>query len=345
MKPDDITMSDIAREAGVSRATASYVLNGRDTAVRISDETRRRVLGAAEALGYRRNDLARAVVTGHSRVVGVVARSPGPEPKARILEGVLEEAAHHDYFVKLLHHPAGEPAAAVSRRCVEQRLAGVIVMRPSQVALADLHDELARYGVPVVLVDDAVTREGTVGVTSDDVAGCRRAVEHLAGLGHRRLAQIEGRREPNPLQRASAFATAVCERGMRVSERRVVFADWDAEETERTTRSLFRRRRGRPTALFVSAGDAFAAVAVRTLRRMGLRVPQDVSVVGYGDLLLAACTDPPLTTVAQPFEEIGRVAVRRLIVPDGGGTDARTAVELMPTRLVVRGSTAPAPPV
>src|SRR5579864_8997465 len=103
-------MADIAREAGVSRATASYVLNDRDTAVRISAGTRQRVLDAARTLGYRRNELARAVVTGQNRVLGVLARNPGPEPKARILEGILEEAGTHAYFIKLLHHPQGEDA-------------------------------------------------------------------------------------------------------------------------------------------------------------------------------------------------------------------------------------------
>ena len=201
MAKTEITMADIAREAGVSRATASYVLNGRATAVHISETTRLRVLEVAKALGYRRNELARAMVTGKNLVLGVLARDPGPEPKARLLAGILEESGAHGYFVKVLHHPQEEDIREVAARCVEQRLAGVIVDRPSHVAIGALHAELQRYRIPMILADDSVWQPGAVTVTSDDVQGCRLAVEHLATLGHRRIVQIEGRRDPNPLLR------------------------------------------------------------------------------------------------------------------------------------------------
>jgi DNA-binding LacI/PurR family transcriptional regulator len=342
MKKAIITMADIAREAGVSRATASYVLNDRATAVRISAETRRRVLEAARSLGYRRNELARAVVTGQNRVLGVLARMPGPEPKARILEGALEEAGSYGYFIKLLHHPHGEDIDEVARRCVEQRLAGVVVMRPSQIALDALQAELERYQIPLVLVDDSLAPKGAINVASDDLQGCRLAVEHLAALGHRRIALLEGRREPNPLLREAAFRQAMGDYGLAVVEDEVIYGEWNEAQTAQAITGLFQPGRDRPTALLCSAGDAFAAVAIRSLRRIGLQVPANVSVVGYSDLLLATCVDPPLTTIAQPFQQMGRSAVSHLLALVEGRAEAPREAGvniLLPTRLVVREST------
>jgi DNA-binding LacI/PurR family transcriptional regulator len=346
MTKTTITMADIAREAGVSRATASYVINGQETSVHISANTRQRVLDAAQALGYRRNALARAMVTGKNRVLGVLARNPGPEPKARIVEGILEEAGTHDYFIKLLHHPREEDAREVARRCVEQRLAGVIVIRPSQIALAEFYAELKPYRIPIVLVDDSVEQEGVIRVATDDFQGCRLAVEHLVTLGHRRIALLEGRRDANPLLRETAFRMAMSDYGLSVPDSHVVYGDWSPEQTEQIAHDLFHPRPDCPTALLCSAGDPFAAVVMRALRQDGQRVPEDVSIVGYSDLLMAACLDPPLTTIAQPFDEMGRSAVRRLLtlLDDGQEGHADEPRDyLLPTELIVRASTGPAP--
>src|SRR5262249_35095094 len=121
--------------------------------------------------------------------------------------------------------------------------------------------------------------------------------------------------------------------------------DWSLEQTGRATHELFHPREDRPTALFCSAGDPFAAVAIRALRRSGLRVPEDVSGIGYSDLLRAACVDPPLTTIAPPFEAMRRVARRHLLarLEDENEAPADEAREhLLPTPLGVRASTAPA---
>lgn len=341
----NITMADIAREAGVSRTTASYVLNGQYATMQISEGTRLRVQEAARALGYRRNELARAIVTGKNRVLGVLARRPGPEPRARILEGILEEAGRRGYTITLLHHASGEEGSEIARRCVEQRLAGLIVDRPSRSAYAALHAELAHYQLPIVLVDDSITHSGTLTITSDDVQGCRLAVAHLVGLGHRHIVQIEGSPLPTPLLRAEAFRRAMAEHGLSVQNQAVAHTDWTPEQVEQAVNDLFHARRKRPTALFCSAGDSAAAVAIRTLRQIGLHTPADVSVVGYSDLTFADYVDPPLTTIAQPFQEMGRTAVRCLlerIENEDQDTNPEPAELLLPTQLVRRASTGPA---
>jgi DNA-binding LacI/PurR family transcriptional regulator len=131
-----------------------------------------------------------------------------------------------------------------------------------------------------------------------------------------------------------------------VPDHYIAYGDWSQEQTEQATHELFHHRRDRPTALFCSAGDAFAAVAIRTLRRIRLRVPEAVSVVGYSDLLLATCIDPPLTTIAQPFQEMGRNAVSHLLarLEDQIEMPVDESIDyLLPTQLVVRASTGPAP--
>lgn len=346
MEKTSITMADIATKAGVSRATASYVINGQQTIVRISEATRQRVLEAARTLGYRRNALARAIVTGKNRVLGVLARNPGPEPKARILEGIRAEAGAYGYFIKLLHHPADEDAREVAIRCIEQRLAGVIVMRPPQIDWLGLRAELDHYQVPMVFLDDSLSDTGILNIASDDFQGMQLAVEHLVGLGHRRIALIEGGRAPHPLLRESAFRQTMAACALFVPEDYLVYGDWDLAQTEQGIVTLFRDRQSHPTALVCSAGDAFAAVAIRGLRQIGLSIPQDVSIVGYSNLLLAACVDPALTTIAQPFEEMGRAAVyhllHRLENPEAAIGDQPTE-QLLPTQLIVRTSTGSVP--
>ena len=340
-----ITMAEIAKRAGVSRATASLVINDRDTSLRISLATRQRVLAVVEEMGYRRNELARAVVTGKNFVLGLLERRAGLEQKALILEGALAEAEKHGYLIKVWPRPNHDNMSELARRCVEQRLAGLIVVRPVNLALDRLYEELTRYGIPMVLVDDEQSDFWAVNISSDDRQGSRQAVDHLVGLGHRRISCIAGNpKDPLSIVREQGYREAMQAHGLPVLERAVVFNNWRLDQTDECVRQLFGRRdEQRPTGLFFAAGDAFAAVGMRVLRELGLQVPADVSVVGYANLELAAVLDPALTTIAQTFEAMGRVAVSTLIGMIAGEYEAPVGGPLnrfLPTELVVRGSTA-----
>ena len=152
-----VTMSDIARQAGVSRATVSYVLNKRHTGVRIPDDTRRQILDLAEEMGYRPNELARAVVTGVNRVLGFVAGNLSYEPTARLLSGAVDEAGKHNYFIKIFHIRGDKMDQEVIENSLKLRLAGLVVCTlhdyVDKVSLREeLREELARNGISLAMV-------------------------------------------------------------------------------------------------------------------------------------------------------------------------------------------------
>lgn len=338
-----ITMNDIAKKAGVSRSTASGILNNHDTKLRISAQTRTRVLEAAREMGYRRNELARSVAAGKSFVLGYLKQDQ-LEQESLILEGVLQAASEAGYLVKVLRQGYEEHYGDVVRHCIEHRLAGLVARRFAQSEITELCQELDLYNVPFIFVDDNVSLPGVGSVTSDDGQAVRLAVEHLHSLGHRDIAFLAGDcSHPQGLLRRQGFLSTMREYGLSVRGSWVRECKWDMSQAEEHTAQIFQDKAVLPTAL-VCDGDHVAAAAMRTLWDIGLRVPADVSVTGFGNYSYADMLHPPLTTVMQPFEEMGRVAVGRLLgmisgkhADDAGGQ----AIELLPTRLVVRKSTAP----
>lgn len=336
-----ITMSDIAKQAGVSLTTASFVLNGGERAKQIGAATRARVLEVARESGYRRNGLAHAVAAGRNSVFGYLSVELS-EQDALLLDGVVQASAGAGYLVKLLGRGDDEHDLEVARHCVEQRLAGLIIRRHG--AAVAVCEELRSYHIPVVFVDDYRDDPGVGCVGSDDRAGYRLALEHLIGLGHRNIAYIAGGSAlPQERLRDDSFRQVMAEHGLPVREEWILNCGWDYGCLETLTRRLFGGVGARPTATLCD-GDPLAAVVMRTLSGLGLRVPQDVSVVGYGGFSIAALLNPPLTTITQPFQDIGRAAVRHLLRAVSAGRDGETPeaekIELLPIRLVHGASTA-----
>lgn len=342
-----VTMGDIAQKAGVSRATVSFVLNGRDTAVRISEETRCRVLEAADMLSYRPNALAQSVARGRNPMLGFLVTKPEYEPVARMLSGAMDEAEERGYTLKTLRVRDGGPDATTIARCADLRLAGVVVMYLGEADLNVLHEKLARYAIPVAVLDSSFAHPWGIRVISDDVQGCRLVIEHLHALGHRRIAFLSGNPQDGvAVLREEGYCAAMRDCGLSVPQGYLQRGYWDPVEMERATRELLRHPDGAPTAI-ACASDETATVVARTLRREGRQVPRDVSVVGFSDLHLSAFGDPPLTTIAPPFHEMGRAVVQALLAradaAQSNGFDDSPLEFLLPTRLVVRDSTAPAP--
>ncbi len=339
-----ITMTDIAEKAGVSRSTVSFVLNKRFNGVYISDDTRVRVQEAAEELGYRRNELARAIVTGKNRVLGFLVCAPESEVVARMLAGVLDEAEAHSYFIKVLRLRNNVVDRETIERCAELRLAGVIVLYLNEEMLSSMQAEMSRYHIPVATLDDSLPHSWGARVISDDLQGCRLAIEHLVELGHRKIALISGRPDAgSAMLREDGYCQAMRDAGLPVPADYIQHGYWSVQKTELATQRLLGLA-DRPTAL-VCAGDIMAMTACRTARCMGLPVPEQLSVIGFANIDAAEAADPPLTTVAQPFQEMGRFAVRHLLqLIESEETDASIArEEVLPTNLVVRASTARVP--
>lgn len=339
-----ITMRDIAVRAGVSRSTVSLVLNDKHEAVGLNEDTRRRVLRVADELGYRRNELARSVVTGKSPLFGFMIYAPmlHSDVAARVLNGILDEADKQNYSVQVLRISTGN-SESVIKRCVELRPAGVMGLYVGAEILEQLQQEMSRFHIPVAVLDSTPPVAGSSRILSNDIEGCRQAIGHLTELGHQRIAFIGGNPESIAGKlRAQGYQTAMAEHGLPIPPDYQQVGFWESEIVEQCVRRLFDRSDS-PTAIFC-ADDKTAMVACRALRERGLHVPGDVSLIGFADLTMAFYSDPPLTTVSQPFQEMGRRAVRRLFAVSQEWqttTSASYYEELLPTRLIIRRSTGP----
>ena len=305
-----ISMTALAEIAGVSRATVSHVLNERDTNLRISQSTKAKVLEIAAQHGYQRNELFRSAVSGKSRMIGFVARSPRPEPIARILDGAVSAAEAPGYTIKVLKVSDNRLDQSTIDRCIQLRLAAVLTLHQPLEALERLHEALLPYQIPLAVLDSHIELPWGVQVEADDASALRLAVEHLAGLGHQNIAFLSGvPQTPMSLGREAAFLSALQSCGLPRGP--ICHSLLERESSIAAVRQLLGQAQ-RPTAL-IGITDSMAMTALRAARLSGLDVPRDLSVVGYGGMSLSEFADPPLTTVVQPFEEIGRVAIESLL--------------------------------
>ncbi|MFE3032994.1 LacI family DNA-binding transcriptional regulator [Streptomyces canus] len=324
---------DVARLAGVSRKTVSRVLNNEPY---VSDESRRRVLAAAEELGYRLNHAARALASGRTRSIGVVALATAGYGTASLLVGIEQAVRDAGYALRVVNTPDGDPQsiAAALESLLEQGVDGIVVSVPIVEGEVPLGVD-----VPVLFVGAppafSAARTLTVGVGAHQLA--RAATEHLLDLGHATVHHLAGpRRWYATKDRLEGWQAALADRGAH--EPPVLNGDWSAASGYAAGLGLASDRS--VTAVFV-AGDEMAIGLIHGLRESGRRVPEDVSVVGFDGNPVFAYVSPPLTTVRQPFEAASREGIRLLLhaieKPD---TELPPAND-PPVELVVRGSTAP----
>lgn len=333
------TSADVASEAGVSRTTVSFVLNRR-TDVKIPEETRERVIAAAERLGYHPIAAARQLAGGRSHVLALVLRQT-PEQVAsdailaETLRGLAAAARTQSFRVVVEPLALDGSANDIYDDLVRGRLADGLVISGPRVDDPQLLG-LIRDGFPIVL-QGALPDLDVDSVDVDNTAGARGAVEHLLALGHRRIACITNA----PLvytaaqQRYDGYMRALRDAGLGPDPDLLETGDFDATSGHQAMTRLLERTTF--TAAFV-ASDVVALGAIGALRDTGRSVPGDVSVVGFDDIPLAAFFDPPLTTVRLPAFELGQAAGRALLerIANQAGHE-RT---LLPTELIVRASTA-----
>jgi DNA-binding LacI/PurR family transcriptional regulator len=328
-------MSDVGRLAGVSHQTVSRVING---SPHVRPETRDRVMAAMEELGYRPNPVARALVTGRSKMLGVVSFDTTLYGPASTLFGI-ERAAHEaGYFIIVASLEALDRSSVIDavERLRRQGVEGILVIAPhAQAGEALLH---APTDMPLVAAE-AGPEHGAPVVAVDQIAGAVSATRHLLDLGHRTVHHISG-----PLdfiearQRREGWQATLSDAGAEIPE--PLEGDWSPQAGYDLGRQL--SADPEVSAVFV-ANDQMALGVLRAMHEAGREVPADVSVVGFDDIPEAAYFLPPLTTVRQDFIEMGRRSLRMLLRTIE--TDRRASAEpLVPPELVVRGSTGPARP-
>ena len=328
------SIKDIARLANVSHSTVSRALRGNP---QVNANTAARIRKIADRAGYRPSAAARSLVMGRSRTIGVVVTNIADPFVAGVVSGIEDTAEAQGYSVYLANSNAEpEREKRVVRSFEERRVDGIIV---TSSRVGALHvPAMERMRVPIVLLNNQHPSEFAHSVLIDNAAASLEATRHLIGLGHQRIGYLGDRfGHQSDAERLAGYRAALEESGIEFSPTLAVRGDGKPEGAEEAMGRLLALRRP-PTAVFCY-NDQSAMGAMRRIRAGGLRIPDEISVVGFDDLYLCQYLDPPLTTVRQPMRQMGRMAMETLLQIFGGSQSAhnlRVAGEL-----IVRESTAP----
>jgi DNA-binding LacI/PurR family transcriptional regulator len=327
-----VSIKDIARAAQVSHSTVSRAL--RDSPL-VNAETRALIHRIAAEKGYTPSAVARSLVTRRTNTIGVVVTSIADPFVGEVVSGIEEFALGHSYSV-LLATCRGDPDREVRavRSLQERRVDGILVTASR---VGELYREMLKETqAPIVLINNQHAGEFAYHVSIDNPDGARQITRHLIGLGHRRIAYIGDRFGLHTEEeRRSGHQESLEAAGIALDPALMASGDGGAESGLAAMRQLLDLH-SPPTAVFCY-NDMQAFGAMRAVRERGLRVPADISVAGFDDLYLASYTDPPLTTIHQPTQEMGREAAEILVELVGGGNPTsrvKTGV------LVARQSTA-----
>ncbi|MBW8792987.1 MAG: LacI family DNA-binding transcriptional regulator [Streptomyces sp.] len=327
---------DVARLAGVSQKTVSRVFNDEPY---VSEDVRRRVLDAAERLGYRRNNAARALASGRTRSIGVVTLGTALYGPASLLMGVERVVRDTGYALRVVNTVEGDPAglSGAVDSLLDQGVDGIVISEP----IDEQGDVSLRVDVPVLVIGAPPPVTAPTVLTAGDGADlmARTATEHLLDLGHVTVHHLAGpQRWYAARDRLEGWRAALTAEGREVPP--VAGGDWSAASGYAAGREL--AADDRVTAVF-SANDDMAIGLVRALTEAGRRVPEDVSVVGFDDIPVAAYVTPPLTTVRQPFDAVAQEGLKRLVHAIENPAADPLPPSGPPVDLVVRASTAPPP--
>jgi len=328
-------LAEVARKVGVSEATVSRVLNDKPG---VSDATRQAVLTALDVLGYERPSKLRGE---RARLVGLVLpelSNPIFPALAEIVGGGLTQNGYTPLLCT--QNAGGISESDYVDLLLQQQVSGVIFLggNYSQVDAAHEHYErLRRVNLPTVFVNARIDELAFATVSTDDRAAAEQAIVHLRQLGHRRIGLLLGPADHVPSQRKLAGARRLLEDlGEPLADELIVRGLYSLESGQAGARRLM----AAGATAIVCASDLLALGAIRAARREGLSVPGDLSVVGYDDSALMSCTEPPLTTVRQPIESMGRTVIDLLLAQIQAGAGAGDELLFEP-ELVLRASTAP----
>lgn len=332
-----VTIADVARAAGVSRQTVSRVLNGKGE---ISEETRTRVREVIRTLGYRPNMMASGLAGGRSRNVGLVITNPADEVPSNpfflsVIYGASTEAQHHGYGLVTKYAPAHDIVRLGESLFRLGQVDGIVILRAHSDFAAVFGKRDAR-DLPVILVGEFDTTSECPFLDIDNVAGSQLLTNHLLEHGYRKLAIISH----SPAGHATAdcrireIESALHRRGVSLDPEAILRTNSTQIDAYHKTRQLLQSRRD--VEAIVATNDWSAMAVLRAVLDTGLRVPDDIAVVGFDDLPLAAYLEPPLTTVQFSGFDLGREALRRILTFIETGVPPEPA-HLSP-KLVVRRS-------
>lgn len=307
-KLKSITMNDVAQAAGVSTTTVSHVIN---KTRKVEEATIAKVLHVMEDLGYRPNILARSLRRGETNTIGMIVPDVSNQFFADISRHIENFSYTQDYSVILCNSDNDmEKQASYVNTLLAKQVDGVIFISAGEPS-EDLSKLVVR-GIPVVVVDREVALEYADVVLLDNEAAGYQATNHLIRLGHKRIACITGPNDLTPsMLRVEGYKKALSEARILIKPSYILAGDFLFKGGENAMSNLLELD-PRPSAVFV-LNDMMAIGAITAIRKAGLNVPHDLSVIGFDDIEMAAAVTPALTTIAQPIEDIARISSSLLI--------------------------------
>jgi LacI family transcriptional regulator len=328
-----VTIKDVARASGVSYATVSRVLNGYEF---VRETTRNRVMEAVERLGYVANLQARSLVSGRSQIIGLLVPNLDNGYVGTIAQGIDRELIRTNYDVMLYtshRHPDKESfyVSTIANGLTE----GLLLVAP--LVPTTYLNALREQNFPYVLIDQADATENSSVVEATNWQGAYEATRYLSQLGHTRIAFIKGARAVrSAIDRFQGYKAALVDCDIPFREELVTEGDYQQQTGYEITKSLLQSVDPLPTAIFAS-NDLSAFGAMDAAREFGLRIPDDISIIGFDDIPQASFVYPKLTTVRQPLEQMGQVAVKMLLeqIEDQNRPPQRV---VLATQLVIRDS-------
>jgi len=325
------TILDIAREAGTSKSTVSRYLNGGS----VGKETLAAIEHAIEKLGYAPNVNARRLVSHQSRTIGVVLDDISDYIYGAVLSGIQQVAREHGYVCTFFSRLPTHATEASYLELFQSRQVDGLIFATFRRRDPDEVARLARSGHPIVLIGEHAGLLPLPSVDVDNVSGTLKEVSHLIALGHRRIAYLAGPETMSAsASRLRGYQKALDLNGIPQEEALVAQTGWTVDEGCRAAKRLLSQTQF--TAL-VGSNSFCTYGAARALQEAGLRIPEDVALAAFDDDILCAYTNPPLTTLAQPFRRMGSIAVEQLVLLMRGETDVYSTIYVQP-KLVIRES-------
>ena len=334
MKKKSITMDDVAARARVSRQTVSRVLHSNDY---VSEKTREKVEKTIKALGYYPDPVARSLAHNRTYLVAVVVPEFTGYTRARVLVGAEAEARQQSYNVFICGSEVGELGEPLGSPLLNsQRAEGVLILYRG--SSGDHHRLLdtVRPDLPVVTIGYAPKNPNVTRILVENRRGAYQAVKHLLDCGHRRIAQVSGPKgRYDADERTQGYRKALREAGIQPDEKLLRYGNWTPDSGyEQMTRLL---DEGVSFSAVFTHSDIMALGCMQALKDRGVKIPEDVGVIGFDDISITQFVDPPLTSVHQPFFEMGQAAMRVLIGRIGGKKPNGSKV-VLPATLVIRRS-------
>lgn len=330
-----ITIADVARNAGVSKQTVSRVINDKPD---VAPDTRKRIQSIINAMGYTPDPIARSM-KGSTHTFGCITPNLSDFNFSSIVQAAQTEARENGYFFLTVSAPSEFDVRPILDEMMSRRVDGLMVINPRDDNRYRHFLPLIDSGLPIVYVKNTPVHEAVSAVCLDDLTGGFIATNYLISLGHTAIITILGPENEECTQsRLAGYQQALREAGLQHEQGLTIHGDWSASSGKFAIKKLLGY--GVHFSAIFAQNDRMALGAIHAIRKAGLRVPQDISVIGYDDLPLTAYFDPPLTTIRQPIDKFGQIGTQLLIEMTKKPDTAPKVVQLDPT-LVIRETCAP----